>query len=234
VERVLFVYSFHPFEREAVKVALEMARDPDVHLTIVVPRKEWLMRDRHHQSTEPGMSSSTDALTPRDTTHASSSTSAAAPAAAAKKKGAAWHQYFDILFLFGLLARLVRRCFYGPQKPTSQRRRAGTSSPTTSERKEDEVEMEDRAAAAAAAVAAARERRTTGERHDSDDSSSSSDGEDLAESPRVSLPVTPALTIQRTARHAHARTLTHTTHTHDTHDTHDTHTHTLILHLRVW
>lgn len=184
VERVLFVYSFHSFEREAVKVALEMARDPDVHLTIVVPRKEWLMRDRHHQSAEHDMSSSTDALTPRDTNHASSSTSAATPAAAAKKKGAAWHQYFDILFLFGLLARLVRRCIHGPRKPTSQRRRPGASSPTTSARKEDEVEMEERAAAAA--VAAARERRTTGERHDSDDSSSS-EGEDLAESPRVSL-----------------------------------------------
>jgi hypothetical protein len=132
VERVLFVYSFHAFEKAAVKVALELAHDPRVHLTIVVPRQApWLATSppSHHdylqqqQLESVGVSTLDGLLQLRqraesDTTVASSTSDdddqthnhgkSADGSKPTKKKGPAWYEYFDIVFLLRLLVRLVR------------------------------------------------------------------------------------------------------------------------------
>ena len=126
VERVLFVYSFHAFEKAAVKVALELAHDPRVHLTIVVPRQApWLSTSppSHHDDLQSvGTLDSLLQLRPRaesDTTVASRPSDddhqahhnpdkSADGSKQTKKKGPAWYEYFDIVFLLRLLVRLVR------------------------------------------------------------------------------------------------------------------------------
>lgn len=123
VERVLFVYSFHAFEKAAVKVALELAHDPRVHLTVVVPRQApWLATSPPLESV--GFSTLDGLLQLRqraesDTTVASSTSDddnqahhnhdkSAEGSKPTKKKGPAWYEYFDIVFLLRLLVRLVR------------------------------------------------------------------------------------------------------------------------------
>jgi hypothetical protein len=122
VERVLFVYSFHAFEKAAVKVALELAQDPKVHLTIIVPRQA-----AHHDHLQQRLNSpdfttlggllqmrqraesDTAASTSDDDNQAhhknDKSDGVAKPT---KKKGPAWYEYFDIVFLMRLLVRIVQ------------------------------------------------------------------------------------------------------------------------------
>jgi hypothetical protein len=92
---VLLVYTFKKSEREALKLALSIAADPDASVEILVPRQEG--------SPPPTATGSTDALK----LSGGSSNVGEAPAAAAVMGpgtgGRRWYEYMDVVVLSSLV-----------------------------------------------------------------------------------------------------------------------------------
>jgi hypothetical protein len=101
VPRILLIYSFQPFEMEAAKVALTIAHDLDVHVTIIVPRQEEPISryELNQQAINFEPSSSTIA-----------STSSKKKIESRSHKKISWYHYFDILFLLLRLVQIIKRC----------------------------------------------------------------------------------------------------------------------------
>jgi len=130
LKRVMLVYSFQDFEKEAVKSALELARDPEIHLVIVVTRQEWLMRRSEEIPNVDGALFSTQAADSEgesDHNHTNR---------------LAWHHYFDILLLLSLLVRLISKWLgFGPSDrqdndPTKHQASSTASGPEGTEMQE--------------------------------------------------------------------------------------------------
>lgn len=127
VEHVLLVYSFQPFEMEAAKVALKMASNPDVHVTIIIPIQEKLMSPCG-SNRQAVTSNSVSSRRSQNRTQVRS------------HKKIMWHQYFDILFLFSCLIRFIKHCM--PKRSDGDGNTKATV--TTPSENYGDVEMEEK------------------------------------------------------------------------------------------
>lgn len=111
----MLIYSFHNFEMEAIRVALQLARDPTLELTILVPhalrpntKLLHLPEIQHNDSTsseDDALDGSTAGDTP-DPAHQQGEAHTSERSVAS----ISWEDYFDILVLCKIMLRLLRRC----------------------------------------------------------------------------------------------------------------------------
>ncbi len=104
VQNVLCVYAFHKFEQEALKLAVYLSHNPELKITILVPKREIYNQNEErnlYESVLPGIDA-TDAY--RDGHDEE------------KEENSDWTDYLDILFLGALFIKWLRKLFHIKKK----------------------------------------------------------------------------------------------------------------------